>query len=193
MDEARRAKLTDWLRRATGAADLRLGAMSLLSGGAIQQNWALDVVLAGRDEAWVLRTDNAATLAVSLPRSAEFALLKAAFAEGVTVPEPLYLCEDLAVLGAPFFIMSRVQGIAAGHRVVKSETLCGGRDAAVRALGRELARIHRIVPPRVDLGFLGAPAADACLAFVTEQRAALDRQALNNQTEAQSLQSFQYL
>ena len=150
MDEARRAKLKDWLRGATGAADLELGVMSLLSGGAIQQNWALDVTLVGRDEAWVLRTDNAATLAVSLPRSAEFALLKAAFAAGVTVPAPLYLCEDTGVLGAPFFIMRRVQGIAAGHRVVKSETMCGGRDAAVAALGRELARIHRITPPRAD-------------------------------------------
>ncbi|MFM7609661.1 MAG: phosphotransferase family protein, partial [Alphaproteobacteria bacterium] len=178
MDEARRAKLTDWLRGAIGAADLELGAMALLSGGAIQQNWALDLKRAGRDEAWVLRTDNAATLAVSLPRSAEFALLKAAFASGVTVPEPLYLCEDTAILGAPFFIMRRVQGIAAGHRVVKSETLCGGRDEAVRALGCELARIHRITPPRVDLAFLGAPPDDACLAFVAEQRAALDRQAL---------------
>jgi aminoglycoside phosphotransferase (APT) family kinase protein len=178
MDEARRARLTDWLRGATGAADLDIGAMALLSGGAIQQNWALDVKRAGRDEAWVLRTDNAATLAVSLPRSAEFALLKAAFGAGVTVPEPLYLCEDTAILGAPFFIMRRVQGIAAGHRVVKSETLCGGRDEAVRALGRELARIHRITPPRVDLAFLGAPPDDACLAFVAEQRAALDRQAL---------------
>jgi aminoglycoside phosphotransferase (APT) family kinase protein len=178
MDEARRAKLTDWLRGATGAADLDIGAMALLSGGAIQQNWALDVKRAGRDEAWVLRTDNAATLAVSLPRSAEFALLKAAFGAGVTVPEPLSLCEDTAILGAPFFIMRRVQGIAAGHRVVKSETLCGGRDEAVRALGRELARIHRITPPRVDLAFLGAPPDDACLAFVAEQRAALDRQAL---------------
>ncbi|MCA3357349.1 MAG: phosphotransferase family protein [Roseomonas sp.] len=178
MDEARRAKLTDWLREATGAADLEIGAMALLSGGAIQQNWALDVKHAGRDEAWVLRTDNAATLAVSLPRSAEFALLKAAFGAGVTVPEPLFLCDDASILGAPFFIMRRVQGIAAGHRVVKSETLCGGRDAAVQALGRELARIHRITPPRVDLAFLGTPPDDACLAFVAEQRAALDRHAL---------------
>jgi aminoglycoside phosphotransferase (APT) family kinase protein len=178
MDEGRRAQLTDWLRGATGVADLTLGTMSLLSGGAIQQNWAVDVVLAGRDEAWVLRTDNAATLAVSLPRSAEFALLKAASAEGVTVPEPLYLCEDTGVLGAPFFIMRRVQGIAAGYRVVKSETLCGGRDAAVSALGHELARIHRITPPRADLAFLGAPPDDACLAFVAEQRRALDRQVL---------------
>jgi len=74
--------------------------------------------------------------------------------------------------------MRRVQGIAAGHRVVKSETLCGGRDEAVRALGRELARIHGITPPRVDLAFLGMPPDDACLAFVAQQRAALDRQAM---------------
>ena len=117
-------------------------------------------------------------MAVSLPRTAEFALLKAAFGAGVTVPEPLFLCDDTGILGAPFFIMRRVQGIAAGHRVVKSETLCGGRDAAVQALGRELARIHRITPPRADLAFLGAPPDDACLAFVAEQRRALDRQAL---------------
>jgi aminoglycoside phosphotransferase (APT) family kinase protein len=92
------------------------------------------------------------------------------------VPEPLFLCEDAAVTGAPFFIMRRVAGIAAAHRVVKSETLGGGREACVRALGRELARIHTITPPRADLAFLGAPPDDPCLAFVAEQRAALDRQ-----------------
>ena len=33
--------------------------MALLSGGAIQQNWAMDVALDdGREEAWVLRTDS---------------------------------------------------------------------------------------------------------------------------------------
>ena len=42
----------------------------------------------------MLRTDNAAVLAVSLPRAAEFALLRAAFAAGVTVPEPLFFCEE---------------------------------------------------------------------------------------------------
>ena len=67
MDEARRAKLTEWLRSATGTADVTLGAMALLSGGSIQQNWALDVKFAWRDEAWVLRTDTAATVAGSSP------------------------------------------------------------------------------------------------------------------------------
>jgi len=147
--------------------------MALLSGGAIQQNWALDVS-GGR--AWVLRTDNAATLAVSHGRAQEYALLRAAFAAGVTVPEPLFLCEDAAVTGAPFFVMRRVAGTAAAHRVVKSETLGGGREACVRALGQELARIHSITPPRADLPFLGTPPDDPCRAFVADQRAALDRQ-----------------
>lgn len=173
MDEARRTRLTEWLRAATGDAALAIERMALLSGGAIQQNWALDV---SDGRAWVLRTDNAATLAVSHGRAQEFALLRAAFAAGVTVPEPLFLCEDAAVTGAPFFVMRRVSGTAAAHRVVKSETLGGGREACVRALGRELARIHTIRPPRDDLGFLGAPPDDPCRAFVAGQRGALDRQ-----------------
>jgi aminoglycoside phosphotransferase (APT) family kinase protein len=173
MDEARRARLTGWLRAASGDPALVIEGMALLSGGAIQQNWALDV---SGGSTWVLRTDNAATLAVSHGRAQEFALLRAAFAAGVTVPEPLYLCEDAGVTGAPFFVMRRVAGTAAAHRVVKSETLGGGREACVRALGRELARIHTIRPPRADLGFLGEPPADPCRAFVADQRAALDRQ-----------------
>lgn len=173
MDEARRARLTDWLRAAAGDPALAIEGMALLSGGAIQQNWALDV---SGDRAWVLRTDNAATLAVSHGRAQEFALLRAAFAAGVTVPEPLYLCEDATVTGAPFFVMRRVAGTAAAHRVVRSETLGGGREACVRAMGRELARIHSITPPRADLAFLGVPPDDPCLAFVADQRAALERQ-----------------
>lgn len=170
MDKAR---LTAWLRGATGDAALAVEGAVLLSGGAIQQNWALDIT-GGRT--WVLRTDNAATLAVSHGRAQEYALLRAAHAAGVTVPEPLFLCEDASVLGAPFFVMTRVAGTAAAHRVVRSETLGGGRNACARALGRELARIHSITPPRADLAFLGAPPDDPCRAFVADQRAALDRQ-----------------
>jgi aminoglycoside phosphotransferase (APT) family kinase protein len=178
MDEARRARLTAWLRTASGDPSLAVTAMARLSGGAIQQNWALDVVHAGSPEAWVLRTDNAATLAVSHGRAAEFALLRAAFAAGVRVPEPLFLCTDAQVIGAPFFVMRRVAGIAAGHRVVKSDTLGGGRMACARALGRELARIHAIRPPRGDLAFLGEPPDDACASFIAGQQAVLDRQRL---------------
>ena len=173
MDEVRRAALNAWLTGASGAA-VEVTAASLLSGGAIQQNWALSVTRRGAPEEWVLRTDNAATLAVSLPRTAEYALLRAAHAEGVTVPEPLFCCEDTTIIGAPFFVMRRVAGMATGHRLAKAAAARGGDDALVRALGAELARIHRIRPPRADLPFLGTPPTDAGAAFVAAMRARLD-------------------
>lgn len=164
MDEARIAALNAWL-------GVEITAASLLPGGAIQQNWAL-ILADGRE--WVLRTDNAATLAVSLPRAAEYALLRAAHAEGVTVPEPLAVCEDASIIGAPFFVMRRVGGTATAFRLAKAAAARGGDDALVRALGAELARIHRITPPREDLAFLGAPPANAGLAFITAMQARLD-------------------
>jgi aminoglycoside phosphotransferase (APT) family kinase protein len=165
------AALARWLRRATGWPDLTLAPMTLLSGGAIQQNWRLDAAAGGVTHAWVLRTDAPASLAASRSRGEEFSLLRAAFAAGVTVPEPLHLCEDAGVTGAPFFIMRRVQGIAAGHRVVRGETLGGGRVALVEALGRELARIHGMRP---ELPFLGAKPADCGRELVESLRRSLD-------------------
>lgn len=171
MDDARLQTLAAHLAQAWGEK-VTITAMALLSGGAIQQNWALDVRRGDRAERLVLRTDSQAILAHSRPRAQEFALLKAAFAAGVSVPEPLLLCEAASVIGAPFFIMRRIEGLAAAHRVVRSDTLCGGREQAVAALGGELARIHAI---RATLPFLALhPPQPPMLRFVAEMRGHLD-------------------
>jgi aminoglycoside phosphotransferase (APT) family kinase protein len=149
MDEARRHALESWLSTAAGAA-VAIRTASMLSGGAIQQNWALSVTRGGVDEEWVLRTDN------------------------VTVPEPLFTCPESDVIGAPFFLMRRVGGSATAFRLAKAAAAKGGDDALVRAMGREAARIHRIRPPRDDLGFLGAPPEDSGAHFVAWMRARLD-------------------
>jgi aminoglycoside phosphotransferase (APT) family kinase protein len=169
-----RRALAVWLSGQAGAK-VEITAMSLLSGGAIQQNWRIDATLDGAPVAWVLRTDAAATLSHSRSRAEEYALLRAAHAAGVTVAEPLFLCADASVTGAPFFVMHLVQGIAAGHRVVRSQTLGGGREALVAALGTELARIHAIVPPRADFSFIGLPPRDPAAGFIAAMRLALDR------------------
>jgi len=167
MDEA----LEAWLRVAAGDPGLTITGRARLSGGAIQQNFALDVVHRGAPASWVLRTDSTATLAVSHGRAQEFALLRAAQAACVTVAEPLFLCADARVIGAPFFVMRRVAGMAAGHRVVKQ---FGGQPDLVRAIGAEMARIHTIRPPRADLAFLGAPPPDAGRAMIATLRARID-------------------
>ena len=166
------AALRDWLARATGDAALRITVLTRLSGGAIQQNWALDVEGAGGAQRWVLRSDAPAVLAVSHSRAAEFALLRAAKDAGVMVPAPLYLCDDRAAIGRPFFVMSRVEGIAAAHRVVKMFPANG--DVIVHALGAQLAKLHGIRPPRDDLAFLGEPPADSARACIAAMRARLD-------------------
>jgi aminoglycoside phosphotransferase (APT) family kinase protein len=167
MDEDRRTPLAAWL-----PDGVSIIAMSLMSGGAIQQNWKMDVLVDGTPEAWVLRTDSTATLTHSRPREEEFALLTAAYAAGVTVPQPLMLCTDKSVIGTVFFIMRRVEGIAAAHRIVRSETLGGGRVALVQKLAAELARIHAINAP---LPFLKPhPDEPPGLRFVAEMRGHLD-------------------
>ena len=171
MDET---ALAAWLRQAAGTRSLEIVHLSRLSGGAIQQNWRVDAKVDGSTEAWVLRTDSSTTLSHSRSRTDEYRLLLAAHAAGVTVPEPLFLCTDPSVIGRPFFVMRRVEGVAAAHRVVRSERLGGGREALVAALGRELARIHMIVPPRPDLP-LQPPPADPAARFIADMRAALDR------------------
>lgn len=176
--EARQTDLESWLAARMGAQAVRLAAMRKLSGGAIQENWAVDAEVTGGPfaggQALVVRTDAPSGVAVSHGRAQEFALFRAAFEAGVTVPEPLWLEPEGRVLGKPFFVMRRISGVAAGHKVVKDDTLGGGRAVLAAALGRELARIHTITPPRSDLDFLEMPQGSPALHWIAQFRAWLD-------------------
>lgn len=174
----RKAPLETFLAAQAGAESVDVVDARPLSGGAIQENWLLDLAVhggpfAGQLEA-VLRTDALSGVAVSRSRAEEFALLQVAHAAGVTVPEPLWLCEDPGVLGKAFYVMRRVAGTAAPHRLMKDKDLGGDRDKLAERLGAELARIHTITPPHAGLAFLGAPPADAAGAAVARYRAHLD-------------------
>src|SRR5260370_41994309 len=145
MDAGQIAALTSWLGTRFGRVEI--AALLLMQGGAIQQNWRLDALVDGVAQAWVLRTDAPATLAASRSRADEFGLLRAVHAAGVTVPEPLALCTDAAVIGRPFFIMRRVEGITDPPRVGKSETLGGGPDGRGARVGRRPCRGPPMRPP----------------------------------------------
>jgi aminoglycoside phosphotransferase (APT) family kinase protein len=136
---------------------VRIDRYERLRGGAVQENFALDVCIDGRDEALVLRKDAPSRVAVSRSRAEEFALLRAAYAAGVIVPEPLWASDDRTIAGAPFFIMRRVAGTAIGRRIVRDQTLGGDRSTLARRLAEQLVRIHEIRPPRAELAFLGEP------------------------------------
>ncbi len=173
-----KAPLEAFLVAAAGAEAVEVTDARPLSGGAIQENWLLDLLIHGGPLAGplevVLRTDAPSSLAVSRSRAEEFALLSVALQAGVTVPEPLWLCEDPEVLGKTFYVMRRVAGTAAPHRLMKESDLGGDRDVLAGRLGAELARIHSIVPPRQELAFLGTAPADPAQAAVARYRRYLD-------------------
>lgn len=178
MNETMRSALERFLTTAARADAVAIADAKLLSGGAIQENWFVRAEISGGPQAGVLdavvRTDSPSAVAASLGRAQEFALLKAAFDAGVTVPEPLWLCEDREVIGRQFFIMRRIAGIAAGHVLVKDARYGGDRKALAERLGAELARIHTVRPPRRDLGFLPTYDEAPALHAIERFRAHLD-------------------
>jgi aminoglycoside phosphotransferase (APT) family kinase protein len=156
--DARRSALVRFLAEASGADCCEIADLSPLAGGAIQENWGLDARFAGGRldgvQRLVLRAAGDTGVPSSLDRLQEFAILRAAFAAGVKVPEPLCAAADPAIFGKPFFVMRWAPGIAAAHRITRDAALDPVLPELAERLGRELARIHRIRPPRPDLGFL---------------------------------------
>ncbi len=150
MEPATRQRLAAFITRAGGARNTAIVALERMGGGAVQENWALDVDFDGEPRRWVLRTDARGAVRESLTRAQEFAVLKVAYAANVFAPEPLYLCEDLAVTGRQFFIMRRLPGIAAGHRVTRNSNLVPEPARLARELAANLARLHEIRPPPLD-------------------------------------------
>jgi aminoglycoside phosphotransferase (APT) family kinase protein len=150
--------LARFLAVASGATACEITGLTPLSGGSIQENWGIEARFSGGrldgDQRLVLRAAAATGVPSSLDRLQEFAVLQAAFESGVTVPEPLFACADPAVFGKPFFVMRRASGTAAAHRITRDSALDPALPAIAERLGQELARIHRIRPPRSDLGFL---------------------------------------
>lgn len=155
--------LARFLADQSGAERVEIVGFELLAGGAIRHNWGFEAEfrggrLAGRQRL-VLRTQGPTGIASSLGLDEEFAVLQAAFAAAVTTPEPWFAGADPAICGKPFFVMRRVAGTAQGRAITTDSALEAGLPRLAEHLGRELARIQTIRPPRPDLPFLPLVAA----------------------------------
>lgn len=178
LDAGNLAPLETWLGGAIGADGVRIERAELLGGGAVGENWRLTVAVEGGARAgnhvWALRTDAHSGIPMSLGRAEEFACLKAAHEAGVLVPEPIADCGDRAIIGASFMIVGFVTGIAQARKIVRDPEIGAYGDALAERLGAELAKLHRVRPPREDLAFLEPPELPAARAQVAEMRRHLD-------------------
>lgn len=170
--------LAAFIREQAGADSVSIRDEKRLAGGAIQENRALDVEIAGGSHAGrhalVLRTEAKSSVPLSQPVASQFAYLALARSAGMTVPEPLWQSDDPAIVGAPFYLMRRLPGEALGNRIVRQ----GANPALAERLGRELARLHTIVPSDAAPGFLGAPPTDPAAAGLALYRGFLDAEAM---------------
>lgn len=89
----------------------------------------------------------------------EYRVLQALAGSAVPVPRPLAVCADLAVLGAPFYVMEALDGDAI--RFELPPALVDGPLAWRRTIGEQvvdaLAALHTTDPAAVGLADLGRP------------------------------------
>jgi aminoglycoside phosphotransferase (APT) family kinase protein len=99
-----------------------------------------------------------------LPRGAhdmarEHGVLSVLWREFPLAPRALALCEDPAVIGAPFFIMERRHGLVVRTEVPRElDVRPDGRRRAGLALVDGLADLHAVDPAALGLDGLGRPA-----------------------------------
>jgi len=87
----------------------------------------------------------------------EFTVMSALADTAVPVPTTYAHCADPDVLGAPFYVMSRVDGVAL-RRAEELEARGRERTAAITGeLVHVLARLHAVDPQEVGLGEFGRP------------------------------------
>lgn len=179
MEEALRIAVERFVATAANASSVNICSAKLLSGGAVQENWLIETQFVGGPfdgiMSLVLRCDSTtAGVAISHNRAEEFALLKLVFNAGVTVPQPLWLCDDRTVIGRQFFIMRCIDGTAAGHLLARNAAYASHRKGLAERLGKELARIHSIRPPHPELDFLPLTDETPAERRVKQYRAFLD-------------------
>jgi aminoglycoside phosphotransferase (APT) family kinase protein len=96
-------------------------------------------------------------LATAHDMSREHRVMTALHPTAVPVPATFALCEDSEVIGAPFYVMERVEGTP--YRLASQlEPLGPGRTGAISAqMVDTLATLHRVDPADVGLSDFGRP------------------------------------
>ncbi|MFF1422185.1 phosphotransferase family protein [Streptomyces sp. NPDC058280] len=108
---------------------------------------------------WVVRRPPLGhVLATAHDMKREYRVIEALHPTAVPVPEPLLLCEDESVLGAPFYVMEYVAGTP--YRTAEQLAPLGPERtrAAVLALVDTLVELHAVDAGAVGLGDFGRPA-----------------------------------
>jgi aminoglycoside phosphotransferase (APT) family kinase protein len=139
--------------RRPGEIDGELTA-ELVAGG--KSNLTYVVTDGGRE--WIVRRPPLGHVqATAHDMGREFTAMSALAGTDVPVPEMYAHCEDPEVLGAPFYVMEKVEG-RAYRRAAELDELGADRTATISArLVEVLAALHAVEPDAVGLAEFGRP------------------------------------
>jgi aminoglycoside phosphotransferase (APT) family kinase protein len=126
----------------------------LVAGGKSNLTYALGD---GRTE-WVLRRPPLGhVLETAHDMAREYRVMAALEGTDVPVPQMVTLCSDPGVLGAPFYVMSFVDGTVYRTEEQLAEVSPVAAERLADDLVDVLARLHDVDPASVGLGDLGRP------------------------------------
>ncbi len=126
----------------------------LIAGGRSNLTYTVED---GRSRWVVRRPPLGHVLATAHDMSREVRVIRALAGTGVPVPTVVDLCEDPAVLGAPFYLMEHVPGRT--YRSAADLRALGERhtEALSRRVVETLAELHAVDPAEVGLADFGRP------------------------------------
>lgn len=147
------AVLGDWLPRHVDGAGSQVSA-TLIAGGKSNLTYRIS----DGSSTWILRRPPVGQLlATAHDMGREYRMMSALAPTAVPVPTMYALCDDADVLGAPFYVMSEVDGVP--YRSKTELAALGPERTRVIAerLVDTLVDLHRVDPDDVGLADAGRP------------------------------------
>jgi aminoglycoside phosphotransferase (APT) family kinase protein len=111
--EALTAHLADRLE-----ARVEIVSQHRIHGGASRETYTIDALVGGTPTGLILRRDPADSL-IDTERAVEFAGIRSFEGAGLPIPRAISLVETNDILGAPFFVMERIDGGSAASPFVR--------------------------------------------------------------------------
>jgi aminoglycoside phosphotransferase (APT) family kinase protein len=148
-----------YLATALGDQRWRQVSVELIAAGMSNLTYVVTPQGGTADDAVILRRPpTGAVLATAHDMEREHRVISALGGTAVPVPRTLHLCTDTAVLGAPFYVMEKVDGV---HVVDSLPPGYADEPALRRAIGNGLvdvlADLHAVDPAAVGLADFGRP------------------------------------
>jgi len=150
------ARLEKWLSGTLGGEPAVLTGIQLIAGGRSNLTYRLAVSGPGGERLLVLRRPPLGhVLPTAHDMSREFRVLSALAGTRVPVARPVAFCDDVEVIGAPFYLMEHVSGVVLRSRQDTSVLTEPQAAELSERLADMLAAIHGVDIEAVGLGGLG--------------------------------------